>query len=94
MSHSKNPNSPDSREPRNLLFPRELIDMMIDFLHKDRQALKQCSLVCRGWVPATRYHLYGSWSISAYAWQNFHRTLLLLSHPLCTFTSSIRHFSI
>lgn len=40
--------------------PLELIDFSIDFLHADMQSLSACSLVCRSWVPATRFHLFGS----------------------------------
>ncbi|KAE9397746.1 hypothetical protein BT96DRAFT_822927, partial [Gymnopus androsaceus JB14] len=36
----------------------ELFDAIIDFLHNDTEALFRCSLVCRSWVPTTRYHLF------------------------------------
>ncbi|KAG7447428.1 uncharacterized protein BT62DRAFT_892499 [Guyanagaster necrorhizus] len=39
-------------------FPPELCDRFIDFLHDDRKALKECSLVCRAWIPASRFHLF------------------------------------
>ncbi|KAF9467313.1 hypothetical protein BDZ94DRAFT_1249060 [Collybia nuda] len=39
--------------------PLELIDTSIDFLHADTQSLCACSLVCHGWLPATRFHLFG-----------------------------------
>lgn len=44
----------------------ELIDRIIDFLHDDEKALRACCLVCRQWLPCSRFHrfhsiyLYGS----------------------------------
>jgi hypothetical protein len=38
--------------------PAELTDRVIDFLHSDELALETCSLVCKNWVPASRYHLF------------------------------------
>ncbi|CAL1705906.1 unnamed protein product [Somion occarium] len=39
---------------------QELIDCIIDFLHADRDALSNCSLVCRDWLDPSRYHLLSS----------------------------------
>jgi hypothetical protein len=36
---------------------QELVDIVIDFLHDDTKALRNCSLVCRSWVARTRLHL-------------------------------------
>ncbi|KAK0200827.1 hypothetical protein DFS33DRAFT_1236416, partial [Desarmillaria ectypa] len=36
--------------------PPELCNRFIDFLHRDHKALKVCSLVCRAWIPASRFH--------------------------------------
>ncbi|KAI0701372.1 hypothetical protein BC835DRAFT_1411513 [Cytidiella melzeri] len=38
--------------------PAELGDRIIDFLHNDREALLACSLTCRRWLPAVRYHVW------------------------------------
>ncbi|KAF7324991.1 hypothetical protein MKEN_00541500 [Mycena kentingensis (nom. inval.)] len=37
--------------------PTELEDTVIDFCHFDAKTLVNCGLVCRSWVPASRYHL-------------------------------------
>ncbi|GJF00457.1 hypothetical protein PsYK624_167450 [Phanerochaete sordida] len=37
--------------------PQELVDIVIDHQHSDRDTLKQCSLVCRSWVPSSSLHL-------------------------------------
>lgn len=46
-----------SARPR---LPPELCDIIIDFLHPNRTALASCSLVCKSWTPASRYHLWRS----------------------------------
>lgn len=38
--------------------PSELSDRVIDFLHDDWAALKACSLTCKAWLPASRFHLW------------------------------------
>ncbi|GJE87456.1 hypothetical protein PsYK624_035390 [Phanerochaete sordida] len=38
--------------------PQELVDMVIDYLHKDTKALVSCSLVARSWAPSSHYHLF------------------------------------
>jgi hypothetical protein len=38
--------------------PTEVQDIVIDHLHDDRKILKQCSLVCRGWVFSSSFHLF------------------------------------
>jgi hypothetical protein len=40
--------------------PQELVDMVIDHLHGDRRALSACSLVCRSWLPSSRFHKFAS----------------------------------
>ncbi|KAF9789264.1 hypothetical protein BJ322DRAFT_529000 [Thelephora terrestris] len=42
----------------DLRLPPEILDRVIDFLHDDLDALKQCSLVTRSFVPRTRTHLF------------------------------------
>jgi hypothetical protein len=39
-------------------FPTELTERIIDFLYPDKDALTACSLVCKSWNPASRYHLF------------------------------------
>ncbi|KAF8893617.1 hypothetical protein BD779DRAFT_1669880 [Infundibulicybe gibba] len=38
--------------------PQELTDHIIDHLHSDFSSLKSCSLVCRKWLPTSRYHIF------------------------------------
>jgi hypothetical protein len=37
--------------------PPELIDAILELLRDDQATLKTCALVCRSWVPLSRYHL-------------------------------------
>ncbi|KAJ7620980.1 hypothetical protein FB45DRAFT_870757 [Roridomyces roridus] len=46
-------------------FPSELEDAVIDFCHSDRGTLATCGLVCRDWLPASRYHKFSSVSLTA-----------------------------
>jgi hypothetical protein len=38
--------------------PQELSDMILDFLHDDVAALCSAGLVCKSWLPASRFHLF------------------------------------
>ncbi|KAI0786587.1 hypothetical protein C8Q75DRAFT_770539 [Abortiporus biennis] len=38
--------------------PLELHEVIIDYLHLDRKSLASCDLVCKGWVPTSRMHLF------------------------------------
>ncbi|KAF9027632.1 hypothetical protein BDZ89DRAFT_886962, partial [Hymenopellis radicata] len=38
--------------------PQELVDSIVDHLHDDAAALQHCARVCRGWLPASRVHLF------------------------------------
>ncbi|CAL1695518.1 unnamed protein product [Somion occarium] len=56
--------------------PPELCDYTIDFLHDDMPSLKSCSLTCRSWTPATRFHLFRSVDIhSQHACDGLYRLL-------------------
>ncbi|TDL19489.1 hypothetical protein BD410DRAFT_900190 [Rickenella mellea] len=45
--------------PLYLMLP-ELADVIIDYLHDDRPALCSCGLVCRSWLPTSRFHLFST----------------------------------
>lgn len=40
--------------------PPELTDHIISFLHGHKEALYACSLVCKDWLPATRYQQFNA----------------------------------
>jgi hypothetical protein len=39
------------------IFPLELYDHIIDYLHDNVAALASCALVCSAWLPSSQYHL-------------------------------------
>lgn len=39
-------------------FPQEIVDTFIDFIQEDAQALAARGIVCRSWLPRSRYHLF------------------------------------
>ncbi|KAJ7057007.1 hypothetical protein C8F01DRAFT_1153047 [Mycena amicta] len=51
-------------EPR---IPSEISDMIIDHLHDDVSALRQCALVCKEWLPAARLHIFSVVHLSLYS---------------------------
>ena len=38
--------------------PNEIQDRILDFLHDSDPTIEACALVCRAWVPTSRYHLF------------------------------------
>ena len=44
--------------------PPELVDVIIDFLHDEPRALKNCALVSRSWLLSSRYHLFHTYTIT------------------------------
>lgn len=38
--------------------PQELFERFIDFLHDDWRSLSRCSIVCKAWFRACRFHLF------------------------------------
>lgn len=61
------------RTPR---LPPELTDVIIDYMHHDKEALKQCSLVCKSWERSSTLHLFSSWTWPVHARQSATRGLL------------------
>lgn len=64
------PHSSEWRPEREPSLPSELTDYIIDHLHDDAQTLRQCSLVCRAWLPSSSLHLFRSlsWPPCYHAW--------------------------
>ena len=59
------------------VFPQELFDTIIDRHFHDRHTLATCSLVCKAWLPASRYHLFHTIKLGDENWNTF---LDLLQH--------------
>ena len=64
--------------------PQELSDTILDFLHDDMAALCSAGLVCRSWLPASRFHLFSEIELNRQI--NGHRVLL---EAICAECSTI-----
>jgi hypothetical protein len=42
----------------NLRLPAEILDHIVDHLHDTEDALRNCSLVSKSWIPRTQIHLF------------------------------------
>jgi len=80
----------ESQTSKQFSIPQEIIDQFIDYLYDDREALMTCALVCRAWVPSSRYHLFGHVSIWVSEYARFSDFIGHLDHPLCTFAPCVR----
>ncbi|KAJ7094905.1 hypothetical protein C8R43DRAFT_266228 [Mycena crocata] len=47
--------------------PSETSDIIIDHLFNDVYTLRQCSLVCKEWLPASRFHIFSIVHLSLYS---------------------------
>ncbi|KAK0432409.1 uncharacterized protein EV420DRAFT_688299 [Desarmillaria tabescens] len=74
-------------------FPSELCDRIIDFLHHDHKALKSCSLVCRAWIPATRFHLFECFSYEV-LWRSYRNKVTVLDSSVCTLFKHVRKITV
>ncbi|KAH7104879.1 hypothetical protein BKA62DRAFT_690988, partial [Auriculariales sp. MPI-PUGE-AT-0066] len=45
------------------MFPPELWDRCLDFLHDDPAALRACAVVCRDWLPACTHHIFSTLAV-------------------------------
>ncbi|KAJ7328684.1 hypothetical protein DFH08DRAFT_1084265 [Mycena albidolilacea] len=72
------------------IIPQELYDLIVDYLHTERSALSSCALVCRAWVPASRFHLFEHVSLAKHQWNAAARLNELLASPYATFAPSVR----
>ena len=49
----------------HLNLPPELLDHVVDLLHNNEHALRNCCLVSKSWIPRTRKHLFADISLDA-----------------------------
>ncbi|KAJ7127939.1 hypothetical protein C8R44DRAFT_779047 [Mycena epipterygia] len=74
--------------------PRELCDLVVDYLHAERVTLGSCALVCRAWVPASRFHLFERISLSQKDGHAAARLNDLLASPRATFAGAVRRLDL
>jgi hypothetical protein len=78
-------------EPRARIAP-EITDWIIDFLHNDRPTLEACSLICKAWLPARRFHLFSTFSLNGF--EATAAKLHALKLPLSTLPKCVRYTTI
>ncbi|KAH7913107.1 hypothetical protein BJ138DRAFT_1124656 [Hygrophoropsis aurantiaca] len=71
--------------------PPEITDHVIDHLHIDTRMLGICSLVCKSWLPASRFHLFSTISLHPWKKDSF---LRLLDSTYSSFAPYVRHLFI
>jgi len=74
--------------------PQELVDIIIDYLHSDQDALCNCALVCKNWIPSSRFHLSVKTGHSYLISRSYIEFLRLLDAPSCTLVPFLRRLVI
>ncbi|KAF7332905.1 hypothetical protein MVEN_02396000 [Mycena venus] len=77
-----------------LALPHELWDAILDHLHDDRAALRAAALVCRTWVPTTRFHLFEDISLSPKCTARAACLNALLMSPYATIAPAVRKLAL
>ncbi|KAJ7090894.1 hypothetical protein B0H15DRAFT_248954 [Mycena belliarum] len=73
--------------------PPEVVDFIMDGNRGNRKTLSSCALVCKAWLPSSRYCLFSEFDI--YVGPTHGASFLkLLSNPSCTIIHCIRSISI
>lgn len=72
--------------------PAEVNDRIIDFLYDDVRSLSACSLTCRSWLPAARYHRWANTRLRAFRVPRFIE-LLVGSPSLATYVARLEFHS-
>ncbi|KAJ6612353.1 hypothetical protein B0H10DRAFT_2192487 [Mycena sp. CBHHK59/15] len=72
---------------RSPALPPEVIDLIIDNLHRDSSILRTCGLVSRDWLASSRHHLYSGVCLPR---RNLNTFLNLIKSPYNTFLFRLR----
>ena len=83
------PQTPPVHHP--MVLPPELLDHIVDYLHDDRQALRNCSLTCRALVASARFHLFQRVKIDN---GNFVRATSIFAGSTSYLADYVRHLSL
>ncbi|TFK41522.1 hypothetical protein BDQ12DRAFT_388273 [Crucibulum laeve] len=71
--------------------PIEVIEVIVDHLHPDNNTLRSCTLTCKTWIPAARFHLL---SYARLHQKNISVFLRLLDASHSRIAASITHLSL
>lgn len=73
------------------LTPPEIVDQILDHLHADRTALETCALVCKDWLPTSRFHIFRSLRLHS---NNIDAFFAITSSPNCTLLGHVQHLEL
>ena len=87
------PSRPPPQTPVHhpMVLPPELLDHIVDYLHDDHQALRNCSLTCHALVPSARFHLFQRVKIDN---RNFVRATSVFAGSTPHLADYVRHLSL
>lgn len=71
--------------------PPEVIDIVLDFLHSDKDALMACSLTSTAWRPSSQYHLFREIELTPL---DFHSFLDYADNSKSNITTLVRRLTI
>ncbi|KAF8183324.1 hypothetical protein K438DRAFT_1144488 [Mycena galopus ATCC 62051] len=80
--------------PSQFALPPELWDAILDHLHHDRAALRAAALVCRIWVPTTRFYLFEDITLSPKCPARAACLNALLMSPYATIAPAVRKLAV
>ncbi|KAJ7249802.1 hypothetical protein B0H12DRAFT_1234621 [Mycena haematopus] len=79
---------------QQLVLPPELWDAILDHLHDERAALLAAALVCRTWVPTTRFYLFEHIALSPKRPARAACLNALLQSPHATIAPAVRKLAL
>lgn len=71
--------------------PSEIIDMIVDHLHRDKASLRSCSLIQKRWLLSSRYHLWSAISITL---RNIKKFVSLLEDTSSNFALFVKRLAV
>lgn len=74
----------------SITFPPELFDRFIDFCHTDKRTLANLGLVCKQWIPSSRYHLFTAVELSNVNLEAFSDLLVAHQSTFAPFVVTVR----
>ncbi|ESK95774.1 hypothetical protein Moror_12386 [Moniliophthora roreri MCA 2997] len=74
--------------------PLDIIDTLLFHCKYDKETRQSCSLVCRSWLPFSRFHFFNHRAISVPNRREATRLCEVLYSPLCTLIPFIRTLKI
>lgn len=75
----------------SLIIPVEICEMIIDHLRDEKAALRNCSLVCKTWLPSARFHIFQKLELAPWC---IEKVLATICAEGSTIPAQVRHLDI